>query len=168
VAPLGIRDDGRLVGDAARSGGALEGLSEALAQELAPFGVKVTIVEPGGYWTHLYRTGLHYAQPLDAYAALREQPEGAADEPTDSEPRLAAEAVMKLAASEDPPLRLALGGIVFDAMIDASRRRIETWQQWEEVSRAAEHAVPMPQGYLEREEETRPVAGEGDPPAARW
>jgi len=133
----------------------LEGLSEALAQELAPFGVKVTIVEPGGYWTDLYRTGLHYAQPLDAYASLREQPEGAADEPTDSDPRLAAEAVMKLVASEDPPLRLALGSMVLDAMIDASRRRIETWQQWEAVSRAAEHAVPMPEGYLDRQDEPR-------------
>lgn len=131
---------------------ALEGMSEALAQELARFGVKVTIVEPGGYWTDLYRTGLHYARPLEAYRPLHEGPEdgsGAAIEPKDSEPHHAAAAVMKLVAADDPPLRLVLGSAVLDAMIDVSRRRIETWEQWAQVSRAAEHAVPMPAGYMD-------------------
>lgn len=128
---------------------ALEGMSEALAQELAPFGVRVTIVEPGGYWTDLYRSGLHYAEPIDAYSVLREAPEDGAPESKDSEPHHAAQAVMKLVASDDPPLRLVLGSAVLDAMIDAGRMRIETWQAWEEVSRAAEHAVPMPAGYLD-------------------
>jgi NAD(P)-dependent dehydrogenase (short-subunit alcohol dehydrogenase family) len=131
---------------------ALEGLSEAAAQELAPFGVKVTIVEPGGYWTDLYRTGLHYTQPLPAYAALRAQPEGGEAAATDSEPHLAAAALMRLVDSDDPPLRLALGSTVLDAMIDGARRRIETWQRWAAVSRAAEHAVPMPAGYLDRDD----------------
>lgn len=131
---------------------ALEGMSEALAQELAPFGVRVTIVEPGGYWTDLYRRGLHHARPLDAYASLRPGSEGDDDEapePTDSDPRRAAPAVLKLVDSADPPLRLVLGGAVLDAMIANHRERIATWEAWQDVSRSAEHAVPMPDGYLE-------------------
>src|SRR5690606_37781866 len=49
---------------------ALEGMSEALATEAAPFGVRVTIVQPGGYWTDLY-TSMASTTPLDAYAPLR-------------------------------------------------------------------------------------------------
>lgn len=130
---------------------ALEGMSEALAQELAPFGVRVTIVEPGGYWTDLYRRGLHHAQPLDDYAALRAEPEGDGQtaEPTDSDPRQAAPAVLKLVDSDDPPLRLALGGAVLDAMIANHRERIATWEAWQDVSRSAERVVPMPDGYLD-------------------
>ncbi|MDA0172440.1 SDR family NAD(P)-dependent oxidoreductase [Solirubrobacter taibaiensis] len=127
---------------------ALEGMSEALAQELALFDVKVTIVEPGGYWTDLYRTGMFNTEPLEAYAPLRSG-DGGEDESVDSDPKLAAEAVMKLVDSEDPPLRLVLGSAVLDAMIAVSKQRIATWEQWEEVSRAAEHAIPMPAGYLD-------------------
>lgn len=133
---------------------ALEGMSEALAQELAPFGVRVTIVEPGGYWTDLYRRGLHYAQPLDAYAALRPDPDASAtsDEAppaTDSDPALAAPAVMALVDSDDPPLRLVLGSAVLDAVIATSRERIATWEAWQDVSRPAEDPIPMPDGYLD-------------------
>jgi len=123
---------------------ALEGMSEALAQEAASFGVKLTIVEPGGYWTDLYTT-IRQTTPIDAYAPMREELERQwADGSVDSEPRLAAEALMKLVASEDPPLRLLLGSAMFDIAVDTTRRRIDTWAGWEEVSRAAERAVPNP------------------------
>jgi len=127
---------------------ALEGMSEALAAEAAGFGVKLTIVEPGGYWTDLYTTGLAATEPLDAYAPLRAEMERTmAEGSVDSMPHLAAEALMKLVDSEDPPLRLLLGSVVYDLALDLSRRRMDTWAAWEETSRAAEHAVPMPEGY---------------------
>lgn len=115
---------------------ALEGLTEALAQELAPFGVRTTLVEPGGYLTDLYTTGMHLATPRDVYAPLRE----AGGESIDSEPHLAAAAVLQLVDSDDPPLRLILGGAVLDAAIDLTTERIAAWKQWEPVSRAAEQA----------------------------
>ncbi|MCP2244881.1 SDR family oxidoreductase [Lentzea aerocolonigenes] len=123
---------------------ALEGMSEALAAEAAQFGVKVTIVQPGGYWTDLY-TSSRATSPNPVYDPLRAELEKQwAEGSIDSEPELAAEAVMKLVASDDPPLRLLLGSMVYDVAFDISRRRMDTWASWEEVSRAAEKAVPAP------------------------
>jgi NAD(P)-dependent dehydrogenase (short-subunit alcohol dehydrogenase family) len=123
---------------------ALEGMSEALAAEAAAFGIKVTIVQPGGYWTDLY-TRSTATTPNPSYHALREELEKQwAEGSVDSEPRLAAEAVMKLVNSDDPPLRLLLGSMVYDLAFDISRQRMDTWAGWEEVSRAAEKAVPAP------------------------
>ncbi|WP_430503034.1 SDR family oxidoreductase [Micromonospora trifolii] len=123
---------------------ALEGLSEALAAEAAGFGVKVTIVQPGGYWTDLY-TSSHATTPNPVYDSLREElAKQWAGGSIDSEPRLAADALMTLVDSDDPPLRLLLGSMVYDLAFDISRRRMDTWAGWEAVSRAAEKAVPAP------------------------
>ncbi|UQS25802.1 SDR family oxidoreductase [Amycolatopsis thermalba] len=123
---------------------ALEGMSEALAREAAPFGVQVSIVQPGGYWTDLY-TAPARASPIDDYGPLRQQLERLwSEESVDSDPALAAEAVLKLADSEDPPLRLLLGSMVYDLAHDLTRQRLDGWSDWEEVSRAAEQAIPMP------------------------
>ena len=123
---------------------ALEGMSEALALEAAPFGVKLTIVEPGGYWTDLY-SSMRQTTALEAYAPLRAQlDQQYAEASVDSDPRLAAEALMTLVDSDDPPLRLLLGSVVFDMAMDVSRARMRTWASWESVSRGAECGIPMP------------------------
>ncbi|WP_431901139.1 SDR family oxidoreductase [Nonomuraea sp. bgisy101] len=123
---------------------ALEGMSEALAMEAANFGVKLTIVQPGGYWTDLY-TSMTATTPLPPYAPLRAELEKQwAEGSIDSEPRLAAEAVLKLVDSEEPPLRLLLGSMVYDLAFGISQQRMATWGAWEQVSRAAEHAVQAP------------------------
>ncbi|MET8318961.1 SDR family oxidoreductase [Micromonospora sp. NPDC005189] len=123
---------------------ALEGMSEALAMEAATFGVKVSIVQPGGYWTDLY-TSTTSTTPMEAYGPLRAELERQwAEGSIDSDPRLAAEALLKLVDADDPPLRLLLGSMVYDLAFDISRRRMDTWAGWEQVSRAAEHAVPAP------------------------
>lgn len=126
---------------------ALEGLSEALAQEAAHFGVKLTIVEPSGYWTDLY-TSMRYSTTLTEYESLREllakqYSEGSVD----SDPILAAEALMKLVESENPPLRLILGSMLYDVARNTYRERIATWESWESVSRSAERGIPAPEGY---------------------
>nr|WP_285636703.1 SDR family oxidoreductase [Lentzea sp. NBRC 102530] len=123
---------------------ALEGMSEALAAEAKQFGVKVTIVQPGGYWTDLYASS-QATTPDPVYQDLRTELEKQwAEGSVDSEPRLAAEAVLKLVDAEEPPLRLLLGSMVYDVAFYLSKQRMETWAAWEETSRAAEKAVPNP------------------------
>ncbi|WP_327087377.1 SDR family oxidoreductase [Nonomuraea sp. NBC_01738] len=123
---------------------ALEGMSEALAQEAAAFGVKVTMVQPGGYWTDLY-TSMTNAAPAAPYADLRKALEAQwAEGSIDSSPHLAAAALLELVDSPAPPLRLLLGSMVYDLAFAISEQRMETWKAWEEVSRAAEHAIPAP------------------------
>ncbi|MEW2523611.1 SDR family NAD(P)-dependent oxidoreductase [Streptomyces sp. NPDC047071] len=123
---------------------ALEGLSESLAMEVAGFGIKVSIVQPGGYWTDLY-TRMGSTEPQEAYAPLRAELEKQfAEGSVDSDPRLAAQALLKLVDSERPPLRLLLGSTVYDLAFDLTRSRMDTWAAWEDVSRAAEQAIAAP------------------------
>ncbi|WP_018255866.1 SDR family oxidoreductase [Salinispora mooreana] len=124
---------------------ALEGMSEALALEADAFNIKVSIVQPGGYWTNLYQD-MTTTTSVAAYDPLRAQVQAQwAQGSVDSEPRLAAEALLTLVDSDEPPLRLLLGGTVYDLAFDLSHRRMDTWASWEQVSRAAEHAVPGPE-----------------------
>lgn len=120
---------------------ALEGMSEALAAELAPFGAHVTIVQPGGYWTDLY-TSMEMASPIEAYGPMRKELEQQfAEGSVDSAPELAAKAVMTLVNSDTPPLRLLLGSMVYDVAFNLSQQRMDTWAEWKQVSRAAEKAI---------------------------
>lgn len=126
---------------------ALEGFSEALAQEAAHFGVKVSIVEPGGYWTNLYLK-MSFTTQNKEYDSLREKlAQQNSTESVDSDPKLAAEAIMKLVNSENPPLRLILGSFFYDLAVENAEKRISTWKEWESVSRSAEHGIPAPEGY---------------------
>ncbi|MFD6454597.1 SDR family NAD(P)-dependent oxidoreductase [Nocardia sp. NPDC060220] len=123
---------------------ALEGMSEALAMEAAEFGVRVSILQPGGYWTDLYSAMVN-TTPIQAYAPLRAQLEAQwAEGSVDSEPALAAEALLTLVDAGEPPLRLLLGNMVYDLAFDLARAKMATWSAWEQTSRAAERAVPAP------------------------
>lgn len=124
---------------------ALEGLSEALAAEAAHFGIDVTIVEPGGYWTDLYTT-MTVSTPRSDYDSLRaEIEEQSASTSIDSHPALAARALLAVVDADRPPRRIVLGSAVLDAAVAATREKVDTWLEWESVSRAAEDAVPAPE-----------------------
>ncbi|MDN9008801.1 SDR family oxidoreductase [Brevibacillus laterosporus] len=147
ITSIGALISGPMSGMYSASKFALEGMSEALAKEAAHFGVKLTMVEPGGYWTDLYTT-MGYSTPLDSYGSLREELAKQYSEGSiDSDPRLAAEALMKLVNSDNPPLRLILGSVVYDLAMNTYNERMATWEQWEAVSRAAEKGIPAPEGY---------------------
>jgi NADP-dependent 3-hydroxy acid dehydrogenase YdfG len=152
VTSIGAIISGPMTGIYSASKFALEGMSEALIKEAEHFGVKLTMVEPGGYWTDLYNS-MNYSNPLDSYETLREElAKQYSEGSVDSDPSLAAEALMKLVASNNPPQRLILGSAVYDLAMEAIKERIATWEDWEAVSRASEFAIPAPEGYGVSEE----------------
>ena len=122
---------------------AVEGLSEALAKEVAPFGIKVLIVEPGPFRTDWAGRSLRMPkQPIEAYAetaiARRKAINGySGSQPGD--PARAAEAIIATVESADPPLRLPLGSIAFEGMsaeIEAVRKEIASV---EAIARGADY-----------------------------
>jgi NAD(P)-dependent dehydrogenase (short-subunit alcohol dehydrogenase family) len=115
---------------------ALEQLSEGLADEVAPLGIKVLIVEPGAFRTNLFGKGAAYfSDEHPAYAekvgATRKLvQEGDGTQPGD--PAKAAAAIRRALDADDTPLRLALGGDAVDSLVghlDAVRAELAAWEQ---------------------------------------
>ncbi|MGK5552295.1 SDR family NAD(P)-dependent oxidoreductase [Actinomadura kijaniata] len=122
---------------------ALEGLNEALAAEVAGFGVKVTIIEPGGFAT---RDGKnpdplangHMAQPDPAYAELRRRLGAVAGKQPAGDPAAAARALLKLVDSDNPPLRVLFGLGFYPMLQQVYADRLKTWADWQDLAAEAQ------------------------------
>ena len=121
---------------------ALEGATEALATELAPFGIRVTIVEPGGFRTQFAGGSQRQAAlRIDAYAGTPAHK--ARDhiahyhghEPGD--PAKAAAAIIQVLEAPQPPLRLVLGADAVGMLRGAYESRVKQLAEWEGVSVAS-------------------------------
>jgi len=115
---------------------ALEGFSDALAQEVAQFGIRVTLIEPGAYGTDWRGSSAVWAEPIDGYAALREARRTPIAKSGD--PAATAPAILKIVDADDPPLRFFLGAVPFELVKDVYAKRLEAWAQWMELSRSAQ------------------------------
>jgi len=95
---------------------ALDGMSEALAAEVAHLGIRVTIVEPGAFRTDFNTRSLRWSEPMPDYSEfmgpeLEEFEAFRGNEPGD--PCRAAQAIITAVGLDDPPLRLPLGADAF-------------------------------------------------------
>ena len=122
---------------------ALEGMSEALAEEVRPLGIKVLIVEPGAFRTALFSNISASAQIADYAASVgptRHMVEtGNGTQPGD--PAKAAAAILAALDSEATPLRLPLGDDSVDAILghlDSVRTEITTWEKLARDTRLAQ------------------------------
>src|SRR5712671_363706 len=115
----------------------VEGFSEVLLKEVGPFGIKVTIIEPGGFRTDFAGASTNIAPENPIYATTvgataRFQREYNGKQPGD--PARAAAALMQIAELEAPPLRLPLGSDAARAVEEAELARIASDKRWKELS----------------------------------
>ncbi|MFF0014980.1 SDR family oxidoreductase [Streptomyces sp. NPDC005374] len=117
---------------------ALEGLSDALAQEAAGFGIKVTLVEPGGFATDWAGSSAVAAEPLPAYDEVRAVAHAGASQLGNSDPATSGEALLKIVDADTPPLRVFFGTAPLQVAPPVYTERLKTWEEWAKVSAEAE------------------------------
>ncbi|MEO8394167.1 MAG: SDR family NAD(P)-dependent oxidoreductase [Chloroflexota bacterium] len=119
---------------------AIEGASESLAAEMKPFGINVTIIKPGGFRTDWIRRSLIQAEALDAYAPTAGFVRdfvvtiNANPEQYEADPILYAQAMLRVAESDNPPLRLSLGQDSLDSMRQKLAAQSAELEQWSALS----------------------------------
>ncbi|MFD1875372.1 SDR family NAD(P)-dependent oxidoreductase [Hymenobacter bucti] len=131
-----------VLGYYASSKWAFEAIHESLAPEVAPFGIKVTIIEPGAYATEFGSPeSLRFAASQEVYtdfknhffADLRSMERG--------DPAATPAALFAVVDAAQPPLRLFLGSHNLAQVRAVYAERLATWEAWETVSNAAQGAV---------------------------
>ena len=118
---------------------ALEALNETLAEEVTGFGVKVTLVEPAGFATRAGENpdplaNGHLAKTKPAYDALRQRLAGALGQQPAGDPTAAAQALLKIVDSDEPPLRVLFGQGFYPLIQQVYADRLETWADGQELS----------------------------------
>lgn len=116
---------------------AVEGIGEALAAEVAGFGIKVTLIEPGAYATNfLSETSLTSSKTIPAYEPVRAALAEVLKDDVAGDPMATVPAIMQVVNSENPPQRLILGTLL-PMIRGVYEQRLNTWAEWDDVARAA-------------------------------
>ena len=126
---------------------AVEGLSEALAAEVAPFGVKVTIVEPGYFRTEFLSSDSMRVpeEQMDEYTLVREseamhQQQIRGNQPGD--PARGAAAMIQVVSEANPPLHLLLGQDAYDTALAKGNALRDERAQWQALSLSTAFTEP--------------------------
>jgi NAD(P)-dependent dehydrogenase (short-subunit alcohol dehydrogenase family) len=129
-----------LVGMYHASKWALEGLSQALAQEVAAFGVRVTLIEPGGFATDWGGSSARHSDPLPDYDGVREQVMAQRRQrlAVPGDPAASASAVLAVVDADEPPLRVFLGAAPLGLATADYESRLATWREWQDVAEKAQ------------------------------
>jgi len=118
---------------------AVEGFSESLSAELAPFGIKVTLIEPGGFRTNFLKGSARTARaPLSIYDAtpggMTRSLLSGADVMVPGDPAKAVAAILLAVDADEPPLRLVLGADALSTVRAKLQSMSDDLSQWEHVT----------------------------------
>jgi NAD(P)-dependent dehydrogenase (short-subunit alcohol dehydrogenase family) len=119
---------------------ALEAFSQSLAAEVADFGIKVTLIEPGGFSTDWGGASAKHATANPAYDAYREKAaeQRKARVSTPGDPTASRAAVLEVVDAEQPPLRVFFGDAPLGIATRDYESRLAEWRAWEHVSKLAQ------------------------------
>ncbi|SEH03995.1 NADP-dependent 3-hydroxy acid dehydrogenase YdfG [Nonomuraea solani] len=112
---------------------AVEGLSESLRQEVAPFGIDVICLEPGPYSTDFGGASVRASAEHPDYAGVRA---AGAIEWDLGDPKATRGPILELADTDDPPARIFFGKS-FEPVAAEYEERLATWRKWQPVALAA-------------------------------
>ena len=116
----------------------LEGLNQALAQEVAAFGIKVTLIEPAGYSTDWSGPSARRAEEIPAYEPVRETRRAMTQSRKQGDPNATPAAILQLVDAENPPLRFLLGSVGLPLIKKDYDSRLAEWDAWNAVSSKAD------------------------------
>jgi NAD(P)-dependent dehydrogenase (short-subunit alcohol dehydrogenase family) len=116
----------------------LEGFSQSLAAEVAGFGIKVTIVEPGGFATDWGGPSAKHATPMAVYDGARAAIAKLRGNNVPGDPDATGPAILKVVDAKDPPLRIFFGSGGLPMARAEYARRLETWERWNGVALEAQ------------------------------
>lgn len=122
---------------------AVEGFSEVLSKEVTPLGLKVMIIEPGGFRTDWAGSSMSHVEPGEDYQGTVGKLQEYIREKTGTEqgdPAKGAQAIITIVNEENPPLRLLLGSdAVYMAKLIDQGKLAET-ERWEKLSISTDYA----------------------------
>ena len=121
---------------------AVEAISEGLAAEVAPFGIKVTILEPGQFGT-TFQSAVQRPPAIAAYDPIRQAIRSSFKPEDVGDPAATAAALFKAVDAEEPPLRLVLGSSTIPKFRAVYAGRLSNWERWEAVSNVAQGSQPV-------------------------
>jgi NAD(P)-dependent dehydrogenase (short-subunit alcohol dehydrogenase family) len=121
----------------------VEGFSESLSKEIGPLGIKVTIIEPGGFRTDFAGSSTQLSEGRAEYdstvgAAVRFQKSYDGTQPGD--PAKAAAVLLHIASLSEPPLRLLLGSDSYAAAEKSALDKIESDRHWKDLSFSTDYS----------------------------
>jgi NAD(P)-dependent dehydrogenase (short-subunit alcohol dehydrogenase family) len=119
---------------------ALEGISQALAQEVASFGVKITLIEPGGFSTDWGGASAKHTTTLPDYDPVRDEAAKlrAGRTAKAGDPNASSAAVLAVVDAENPPLRVFFGDAPLGIAEKDYESRLATWREWQHVAHLAQ------------------------------
>jgi NAD(P)-dependent dehydrogenase (short-subunit alcohol dehydrogenase family) len=123
----------------------VEGFSESLSKEVGPLGIKVTIVEPGGFRTDFAGSSTELREGRPEYdatvgATVRFQRDYDGKQPGD--PIKAANALLRITSLSEPPLRLLLGSDAYTAAENHALQILTSDREWKDLSISTDYRLP--------------------------